>query len=138
MRTRRLGAGRALLRARPGKVLVLTVMALPPMLGMLGMVIDGGILLASHRQAQNAADAAAVAAAWDMLRGRPSGTWTTTATTYVQQYEGLANGTVAVNNPPQSGYFSTVSASTSYIEAIVTVPTTMMFLPAVGVGRSQQ
>jgi hypothetical protein len=108
------------------------------MVGMLGLTLDGGLLLATHRQAQNAADAAAVAAAWDKLRGRSSTTWTTTATTYVQQYEGLGSASVAVNNPPQSGYFSTVTGSSSYIEVVVSLPMTTMFLPAVGVGRTQQ
>src|SRR3954453_4811227 len=105
MRPRRLDTCRSPLRGRPGNILALTVLSLPPMIGMLGLAIDGGIMLATHRQAQNAADAVAVAAAWDKLRGRTLVPWTDPATgkatTYVQQNEGLADATATVNNPPQ-------------------------------------
>ena len=39
------------------------------MLAMVGLVIDGGLMLASHRHAQNAADSAAMTAALAKLRG---------------------------------------------------------------------
>src|SRR5438128_10845740 len=53
---------------RPGKVLVLFAFLLPMLLGTTGLVIDTGLLLAAHRQAQNAADAAALAAALQLFQ----------------------------------------------------------------------
>ena len=54
---------------RSGKTLVMFAILLPVLLGMTGLVIDGGLLMAAHRQVQNAADAAALAAAMDKYRG---------------------------------------------------------------------
>lgn len=49
-------------RARPGAVLLLVVLGLVTILGMLGLVIDGGNLYLVRAKAQTAADAAALAA----------------------------------------------------------------------------
>ena len=48
---------------------MLFAILLPALLGMVGLVIDGGLLMASYRQVQNAADSAALAAAMDKYRG---------------------------------------------------------------------
>jgi Flp pilus assembly protein TadG len=40
---------------------------LPVLLGVLGLTIDGGLMMVVYRQTQNAADAAALAAAVDLL-----------------------------------------------------------------------
>jgi Flp pilus assembly protein TadG len=55
---------------RSGAILVLFGMLLVVLIGLVGLVIDGGLLMASHRTAQNAADAAAMAAAFEKYRGR--------------------------------------------------------------------
>src|SRR5438093_13241452 len=85
-------------RARAGKVLVLFVLLLPVLVGWVGLVIDTGLLLAGHRQAQNAADAAALAAAMDKFRGASDATAAATANTFVQQYNGLTSSPTLVLN----------------------------------------
>jgi Flp pilus assembly protein TadG len=115
-------------RDRSGKTLVQLVLALPVLLGMIGLVIDGGILMASQRQVQNAADAAALGAAMDMYRGS-SGTALATANTFVTD-NGMTGVTLALNSgstntlniPPTQGPYA---SNGQYAEAIVTkaVPT---------------
>jgi hypothetical protein len=101
---------------------------------MTGLVVDSGLLMAGQRTAQNAADAGALAAAMELYRGSTSSVATSTATTFVQTYNGLSNATVTINNPPSSGNYSGKSA---YVEAIVSVPFTTSFIQLVGVNQSQ-
>ena len=54
---------------RPGKTLAMFLLLTPALLGMVGLTIDGGLLLVTYRQTQNAADAAALAAAVDLKNG---------------------------------------------------------------------
>src|SRR5687768_13779480 len=89
-------------RKRSGKVLVMFALLLPILLGMVGLVIDGGRLMAAHRQAHNGADAAALAGALERLRGRSVAAARTTATRYATTYNGLDGATVTVNIPPSS------------------------------------
>ena len=132
----RIEPARAARRRRAGKALVIFVMAVPVLLGMVGLVLDGGLLMATQRSAQNAADAGATAAAMDLLRGASSGTATTTATTFVQNssYNGLSNATVTVNIPPASGSYAGIS---SYAEVIVTIPFVTSFIQLTGVNSNQ-
>src|SRR5262245_28064474 len=88
---------------RPGKILVLFALLLPVLLGMAGLTIDGGLLMTSQRSAQNAADAAALAAAYDLMRGKSTTAATATAKTTVTSYNGLSKATVTVNIGPASG-----------------------------------
>src|SRR5947209_8169703 len=93
-------------RGRAGKILVFFVLLLPALLGVLGLVIDAGLLMTAQRHAQNAADAGALRAALALLRGSSLTQATTDATRYVQTFNGLANAPApAVNSPPtQGGY----------------------------------
>jgi hypothetical protein len=52
-----------------GQSIVLIAVAMVGLLGMAGLAIDGGILFADRRHAQNAADAAAMAGAFSILQG---------------------------------------------------------------------
>ena len=74
-----LPASRSARARRPGKILVLFALLLPALLALLGLVTDGCLLMAAHRHAQNAADAAAMAAAHDLVRGKSLDTATATA-----------------------------------------------------------
>jgi Flp pilus assembly protein TadG len=142
---------------RPGKTLVFFALTLPLLLGMIGLVIDGGLLMASHRQVQNAADAAATAAAMDKFRGATDDAATTTANTFMAT-NGMSGVTLvlnagssnAINIPPQdpgnTGSPYTAAAnpgnlplnSNNYVEAIVTRSVTTMFIQLIGVNKSQQ
>ena len=120
-------------RKRPGKVLVLFALLLPVLLGMTGLVIDGGMMLAAHRQARNAADAAALAAAKDLLAGKSLATAQATATTFVQNYNSLARATVTANVPSTGPY----AGNSHYIEVVVTNPLTTLFVQILGINSSQ-
>jgi Flp pilus assembly protein TadG len=133
---------RVRVRGRPlsGAILAIVAILLPVLLGMVGLVIDGGLLMAAHRQARNAADAGALAAAMDLLAGRASSVAGHTATTYVQQYNGMQNSQVTVNIPPASGPHK---GSWDYAEVIVSRPSPTIFIQVLGlnadpvvVGRS--
>src|SRR4051794_19252694 len=93
---------------RSGQTLILFALLLPLVLGMTGLVIDGGMLIATQRQVQNAADAAAMAGVMDRLRGQTSIVASATATTFVKdpQYNNLPGATVVVNIPPLSGPYA--------------------------------
>src|SRR5262245_8881707 len=123
--TRRNSSGR-----RPGKVLVFFVLLLPVLLGMLALVIDCGMMMAAHRQAQNAADAAALACAWDLVHN-PSETQNnlqSIATTFVQVNNGLSNAnTPTVHWPPAGGAYANVTGNTQFVEVVVTLPVTTLF-----------
>ena len=72
VRTRRREADR---RARRGQALIWVALLLPLLLSIIGLALDGGIVFAARRQAQNAADAAARAGAQeiDIARYRDTG-----------------------------------------------------------------
>lgn len=61
---RRRAASRA--RGRRGQALIWVALLLPLLLAVVGLALDGGIVFAARRQAQNAADAAARAGAQEI------------------------------------------------------------------------
>ena len=121
-------------RVRSGKVLVLFALTLPALLGMTGLVIDSGMLMATHRTAQNAADAGAMATAMDLYRGSSRSTAETTGTTFIQTYNHLSSATVTINIPPLSGAYS---GNASYAETIVSIPYTTSLIQVLGASSSQ-
>jgi Flp pilus assembly protein TadG len=121
-------------RKRSGKILVLLALLLPVLLGMVGLSIDGGMLLGAHRQTRNAADAAALAAAKDLLGGKSVATAQATATSFVQTYNGLSSATVTTNIPPVTGPYA---GNAHYAEVIVECQVTTYFIQVLGVNSSQ-
>ena len=123
---------------RHGKILPLFAVLLPVLCGMVGLVLDTGLLLAAHRQAQNAADSAAMAAAHRLWRDGPSATSTATtdATTFVQTYNGLANATVTTNIPPVSGNYQSSGTYPNCVEVVVSNTVQTAFLKALGISAS--
>jgi hypothetical protein len=138
--------------SRRGTIVIMFAVLLPVLLGMTGLVIDCGLMMATQRQVQNAADAAAMAAAMDLYRGSTPDQATTTANTFVQQYNGGAsayalvlNGsydatakTSPLNIPPKQGPYA---GNIQYVEAIVIYPINLMFIPVLnaipGINLSQ-
>ena len=121
-------------RARSGAILVWFALLLTVLLGMVGLVIDAGLLMAAHRQAQNAADAGALAAAKDLMWGKSTGTAAATAATFVTQYNGQVNAPV-VNIPPAQGPYQGMSR---FAEVIVTNPMQTFFIHILpGVAQNQ-
>jgi Flp pilus assembly protein TadG len=126
-------------RRRSGKILVQFALLLPVLLGMTGLVVDGGLMMAAYRQTQNAADAAAMAAALDKLRGSRDAVALSTANQYVQQYNGLANAPALVagqtfNIPPKSGPYA---GNPRYVEVIVTYPVNTFLIQVLGINPNQ-
>jgi hypothetical protein len=122
-------------------------MLTPALLGMVGLIVDGGLLMAAQRQAQNAADAAALAAAYDKFRGSTDSTALSTANTFLAD-NGLsgvsltlnAGSSNALNIPPQdpTNTGSPHKGQSNYVEVFVTKPVTTYFIQVLGVNSSQQ
>jgi hypothetical protein len=106
---------------------------LPPLLGIISLVIDAGTMLAVHRQAQSAADAAALAAAQDLL-AKSAGTMSASALSTVGSFSNLATALVQVNCPPTQGNFA---GNSQYVEVVVTILVDTYFIQALN-GESTQ
>jgi len=119
---------RQVLNKRAGSVLPLFAILLPVLCGMLGLVLDIGLLFAAHRQVQTAADAAALAAAVDLRAGKTAGSASATASQYVQ-YNGLPAAAVTVNLPPQQGPYA---GNARYVEVVVSHSAGVWFIQVVG------
>jgi uncharacterized membrane protein len=115
------------LAPRRGNVCAFVAVSLIPMLAVVAIVADGGMLLSDRRQAQRAADSAALAAAVDLFTNwnkndgtDPSGTAQKSALTTAAA-NGFSNdgvhSTVTVHIPPQSGTFV---AQPGYAEVLIT------------------
>src|SRR5262249_34219619 len=126
---------------RPANTLAIFVLTAPVLVGMVGLVVDTGLLLASQRQAQNIADACALAAAMGLFRGGNSTSATSAAQSFLTDngYSTITLNSTTGNNiniPPTSGNYTSsgnfASTSGNYAEAILTLPVTVLFIPAVG------
>jgi Flp pilus assembly protein TadG len=117
-------------------------MLLIPLLCVVAIVIDGGSLLSDRRQAQRAADSAALAAATDLFTkwntnagtdpdGTASQSAQTTATANGFPNDGT-NSTVTVNIPPKTGTFV---GKAGYAEVIITYYQTRFFSNLMGSGK---
>jgi Flp pilus assembly protein TadG len=87
-----------------GQALVLIVFAMLGLFGITALAIDGGMAYSDRRNAQNAADSAALAAALSVVRNHPN--WSAVAANVAQNNGYNNNGstnTVAVANPPGVG-----------------------------------
>jgi hypothetical protein len=117
---------------RAGSVVVWCAFLLPVLVAMVGLTVDGGLMLAAYREAQNAADAGAMAAAMDLMLGKPIPTAQATGQAFVTdaQHNNLANATVVVNIPPSATNYAAYK-NTHYAEAIVTYPITTRFLQVI-------
>jgi len=101
---------------RRGKVLVLLAVLLPTLFGIVGLVIDGGMIMDEQRQLQHAADAAATAAAVDFRLNKTDASAVATATAMVQTRHQMPDAAVIVNIPPTSGLFA---GEDDHVEVIV-------------------
>jgi hypothetical protein len=97
------------------------------LIGMVGLVVDGGLMMASHRHAHNAADAAALAAALEKLRGQTDEVAIAMGQIFVRDadHNDLPTATTQIHIPPTQGPYA---GSSRYAEAIVTLPTRTFFL----------
>jgi hypothetical protein len=116
-------------RAKRGQVIVLVALSVTVLLGFLGLATDVGVLWATKRKAQTAADAAAVAGANATL-GSDSAAYSTAATD-VAALNGFTNGangtTITVSQPDPSGY-----PSGTYVQVNITKSMSTYFLGVLG------
>ena len=113
---------------RPGKALVAAAIMLPALCGVIGLVVDAGVLLTARRQAQTAADAAARAAALERSLGGSDFDALVVAQDFVKA-NNLPDATVALNSPPREGRYA---GDSRYVEVVVTTPVEAHFAPVVG------
>src|SRR6187455_838925 len=99
--------------ARPGNVAVWVLVSLSVLLGIVALNLDGGRMMEQRRKAQNAADAACLAAAAKLYAGHnedhgtdPDGTARQAALDSARA-NGFADASkVTVNIPPKAGAFA--------------------------------
>jgi hypothetical protein len=120
-------------RCRAGKILILFALLLTVLLGLVGLVIDGGLLLAAHRQAQNAADSAALAAAMELFRGASEAEAVDSATRFVTEHNGFEGATLTIHfGTSLSGQSAPQHRKPGYVEVFVDLPVSTFFIQMLG------
>jgi len=119
------------LRDESGQVLVIGVLSILALLAFMALATDVGLLFRARRNAQIAADAAAIAGALDykyngsVSSAQAAGQTAATA-------NGITNGTggavVTINVPPKSG----PNQTSGFVEAVVAQPNSTSFMSAFG------
>lgn len=129
-RSRRLAAARRALGARAlrrfgkdtfGGVMIYVGLAMPVLLGVSGLAVDGSIWLANKRSMQATADAAAYSAALEMTRINDDSLAKSRAIADAaeNQYNAAAGDIIQINSPPLYGAYS---GNNGAFEAIVSRP----------------
>ena len=131
----RLGRARRNDAREDGQMLVLFALVVVILISVAGMLLDGGMASAVRRQAQNAADTAALAAA----KAIGAGTSPTTAAEGISGVNGFPATTtscsgasvagVIVNQPPVSGAYA---GNSKYVEVVAQRPMRTAFSAMVG------
>jgi Flp pilus assembly protein TadG len=111
-----------------GHALVLLAILLPMLIGVIGLGLDGGLMMNDWRHLQSAVDAAATGAATDLRLGKAAGDAENTARDLIQNANEFATALVTVNIPPQEGEFSGVDG---YVEVVATISHRPQFMPIV-------
>lgn len=114
---------------RAANVLVLLAVLLPALLGIVGLVIDGGLMMDEYRALQHATDAAATASAMDLRLGKSTATATATANEFIHVANQLPEASVVVRIPPASGPFA---GQAGYVEVEAESHYRSRFMPIVG------
>src|SRR3990172_6540394 len=115
-----------------GQVLVIIVLAMFGLIGMTGLAIDGSRAYSDRRQAQNAADTAALAAALAYVR-TPDEDWTTVGYTRAASNGYDDNETtnfVDVYHPPIEGAYT---GNADYVQVIITSHLGTLFGRVIGI-----
>ena len=97
--------------------MVLILISLSTILGVVGLVLDSGLLMSGVQDLRHATDAAAMASAMDLRLGKTAAAATATAISYINNLNGLADAKVTVNIPPLQGAFA---GQSNYVEVIAT------------------
>lgn len=125
---------RELGRDTRGQILVLTVLAMPVLIGITALALDVGFMFDYRRRAQAAADAAAMSAGLHMNinPGLSTGDLTTVARQDAG-FNGFTNGTddisVTLHRPPISGFFT---GDNNHLQVVIERPTPMFLMRVLG------
>lgn len=121
---------------RAGQTMLLLAVCIFAMLGILGLVLDGGRIYFEKRRAQAAADAGAMAAAQELRRGLRTPEWVRSSAVNDTELNGYSDedSTILVSAPPSSG---PRSADDNFAEVRIRriLPTT--FIRAVGMRTAE-
>jgi hypothetical protein len=116
---------RRLLRQENGNTLMIVAASMPAVMVSLGLGVEGGMMYLLRRQAQTAADAAAISGGMELVRGQHE--TLVSAGRAASAANGFTNGgtvMVLVNNPPGQG---TYTADPAAVEAVVSRPHPLLF-----------
>jgi len=115
--------------ARRGNVLVLLAVLLPVLIGVVGLVIDGGMMMDQRRDLQHATDAAATSAATELRLANGSAAAQATAIDAVTVAHEQADADVTVHIPPTTGPFA---GDSDYVEVVAESVYRTRFMPILG------
>jgi hypothetical protein len=114
-------------RSQRGAILPIVTLLLPALLSMMALTVDIGYLHFVKRRMQNAADAGAVAAGYELKRNSSDNVLTAAARhdAGLNGFDGSHGETVTVNHPPASG---SKAGNSSFAEVVISqdVPTFFM------------
>lgn len=116
-------------------MLVWFALVLPLLLGMTGLVIDAGLLMAEYRHVQSSVDAAALAGANELALGKSVAEAIQTATDFVHEQRGLESVDVEVFSPPQHGFYA---GETDYVEVVAKHEASTIFIHILPGGSKTQ
>lgn len=119
-------------RRQEGSILALTAILLPVLIAFAGLCVDGGEIAAQGRWSQNAADAAALAAAWDIANNGLSLSQATNLGSVLAGENGIPASDLAMSYFKADG---TTTAATpgqvAFVQADVTHQFANLFLPII-------
>jgi hypothetical protein len=119
-----------------GQAIPLIGLLLIILIGLAGLVTDGGQLTMQYRASQNAADAAALAAANHITNGYTV-TQATTRALLVAQSNQIPSADLSVGYYDSSGASTTTPSSVASVTATVTHTFSTLFLPIVGINSGR-
>jgi hypothetical protein len=123
-------------RGERGQILAMAALLVTALLGMVGLVVDGGFLVSQKRQAQNAADSAALAAVHRIFEGQNSSVAVAAALAYAESngYPDDAEAVeVEVYHPPSGGNHA---GDAGYVEVIIRETPRSFFIHAILPGQT--
>ncbi|MHB8779050.1 MAG: pilus assembly protein TadG-related protein [Anaerolineales bacterium] len=127
-------------KSEKGQAIILIVFAIVGLIGITGLTVDGGLAYSDRRNAQSAADGAALSAALELAKGQTG--WASaarsTASTNGYNNNGTHN-TVTVHNPPDAGcngVSGPYAGNSEYVQVIINTNVQTYFAPVVGISQA--
>lgn len=122
-------------RCRRGKAVFFLLVGLPALFGMMGLVFDVGTMYADRQNLRHASDAAATAAAMDLVLGKSTGQASATVDDYLIDRNGNANAHAVTNIPPTGGVYA---GRSGFVEVIADHPYQTKIMHLVGAAAQTQ